>query len=120
MRGFVFILESVFAGIIIVGFMLFLAQGYSGIPSSRENMLREVLPELDEEGILRAYAYSGDDEGLEDEISLYGYHHDVVFCGSGGCPETPQVRDNVWLSTYFLSGEDSYQPMEVRLYAWEA
>ncbi len=121
MRGFVFILESVFAGLILLGFLLYLAQGYTQASSGPEHDFGRVLPELDQRGLLRGYVYSGDIQGLEGEISLYGFSHSIQVCGpSGGCTGQAPRADNVWVSAYFLAGEDSYQPREVKLYVWEA
>jgi hypothetical protein len=121
MRGFVFILESVFAGLILVGFMLYLSQGYVASGQADETDFGWALPELDHQGLLRGYAYSGDLEGLEGEISTPGYSHSVQFCGpSGACQGERPPEENVHVSSYFLSGNGSFQPMEVRLYAWEA
>lgn len=121
MRGFVFILESVFASILLVGFLLYLAQGYTQARSGPERDFGWVLPELDNQGLLRGHVYPEDIRGLEDEINLYGFNHSIQICNpSGGCSgQTPQAQ-NVWVSTYFLAGEDSYQPREVKLYVWEA
>jgi hypothetical protein len=121
MRGYVFILEAVFAGLILLGFMLYLAQGYTQSRSGPEQDFGWVLPELDQMSLLRGHVYSGDIQGLEGEIAIYGFNHSVQVCDpSGGClGQIPQARD-VWVSAYFLAGEDSYQPREVRLYVWEA
>lgn len=121
MRGFVFMLEAVFAGLILLGFMLYLAHGYSQAGSGPEHDFGRVLPELDQRGLLRGYVYSGDIQDLEDEISLYGFSHSVQICQpSGGCAGQAGQGGNVWVSSYFMAGGDSYQPREVRLYVWEA
>ena len=120
MRGFVFMLESVFAGIVLVGFMIFLA-GTHGMPgTATDSRFSDALPELDQRDLLREPAFSGDTQSIEDEISLYGYSHKIVLCDISGCSGDPPQEDNVWASSYFLSGEDSISPLEVRLYAWEA
>lgn len=114
-------LEAVFAGIILLGFLLYLAQGYGQAGSVPEHDFGRVLPELDRQGLLRGYIYSDDIQGLESKISLYGFSHSVQVCQpSGGCTGQMGQGENVWVSSYYLAGHDSYQPREVRLYAWEA
>jgi len=121
MRGYVFMLESVFASIILVGFLLYLAQGYTQSHSGPEQDFGRVLPGLDQAGLLRGPALSGDVQSIEDEISLYGFSHSVQLCdASGDClGQRPQAQ-TILAYSHFLAGEDSYNPMEVRLYAWEA
>lgn len=113
-------LESVFAGILLIGFVLFIAQGYAQANSMDGHDFGRVLPDLDQRGLLRGYVYSGDLEGLESEIRLYGFGHSVQVCApSGSCKGSMPVHENVWVTSYFLSGNDSFQPREVRLYAWK-
>ena len=120
MRGFVFMVESVLAGILLVGFMLFLADSYTQA-RPYEPDFSGVLPELDSQGLLRGYAYSGDTSGLEAEISLPGYSHSVQFCDSAGIcmGQVPNERE-VRVSSFFLAGETDLEPMEVKLFVWQA
>ena len=121
MRGFVFILESVFAGLILVGFMLYLAQGYVSSGHVAEMDFSGVLPELDQAGLLRPHAYPPDPGGLESEIVIPGHSVSVRLCDSGGsCLGGVPSGGNIHVSSYFLAGEGSYQPLEVILYVREA
>jgi hypothetical protein len=114
-------LESVFAGLLLLGFLLYLAQGYSQAGSVPEHDFGWVLPGLDDQGLLRGYVYSGDIQGLEGEISIPGFSHSVQVCDpSGSCAGQQGQAENIWASSYLLAGEGSYQPREVRLYVWEA
>lgn len=121
MRGYVFMLESLFAGLLLLGFLLYLAQGYSQAGSVPEQDFGHVLPGLEQSGLLRGHVYSGDLGGLENEIDLPGFSHSIQVCGpSGDCEGQQGSGENVWVSSYVLAGGDSYQPREVRLYVWEA
>jgi hypothetical protein len=121
MRGYVFMLESVFASIILVGFLLYLAQGYTQARADPQHDFGRVLPELDSRDLLMGHVYTGDVQGLEGEISLHGFNHSIQICDpSGGCLGQRPEAENIRVYTHFLAGEDSYQPREVRLYAWEA
>ena len=114
-------LESVLAGLLLVGFMLFLAHGQNTSGSDDIEGFGWMLPELDHKGLLRGYVYSGDLSGLEDEIVIYGFEDSIQVCRPGGsCSGTIPNEDNVWVSSYFLSGDTSFQAREVRLYAWKA
>jgi hypothetical protein len=120
MRGFVFMLEAVLAGIILVGFMLFLAHTVSSSMSSEERSFGSVLPELDQRGELSGPAYSGNYQTIEDLVSIYGYSDSVVICdSSGNCVGDVPQADKVWVSGYFLAGETVLDPREVRLYVWQ-
>jgi len=118
MRGYIFMLESVFAVLILVGFLFYIGHIYLQ-PSVVDHSFVSVLPDLDQKGLLRGYVYSADLEGLEGEITLYGFNHSVQICDSSGCTGQAPQKDVVRVSSYFLSGEDSYEPKEVKLYAWE-
>jgi hypothetical protein len=119
MRGYVFMLEAVFASMLLVGFMLYLTETRILSHSSPETDLSQVLPELDQRGLLRGYVYSGDIQGLESEIQIPGYQHSIQICTpSGSCTGQRPSTQNIHISTYLLAGEDSYQPREVKLYAW--
>lgn len=119
MRGYVFMLESVFAGLILVGFMLYLGHAYTVSGQAYDKDFGYVLQELEQAGLLRGYAYSGDIPGLEGEIYIPGHSHSVQLCDmSGSCTGERPSAGNVWVSAYFLSGEGSFEPMEVRLYVW--
>ena len=85
MRGYVYMLEAVFAGIILVGFMLYLAHGYNQSHSATEHDFGDALHELSHKGLLMGYAFSGDIQGIEDGISLPGFGHSVQICTAGGC-----------------------------------
>ncbi len=114
-------LESMFAGLILIGFMLYLAHGYAQASSADQHDFGWVLPELDNQGLLRGHVYSGDLAGLEDEITLYGFGHSVQVCNpSGACLGSVPQEESVWVSGHFLSGDGTFQPREVRLYAWKA
>jgi hypothetical protein len=119
MRGFVYMLESVFAGLILVGFMLYLAGGHSQGAQGQD--FSSVLPELEQQGILRPLVYSGDLQAIDDMISLPGFSHAVRVCDPlGSCTGQPPSGTIVKVYSIILAGEDSLEPREVKLYAWQA
>ncbi|MBL7206115.1 MAG: hypothetical protein ISS36_00780 [Candidatus Aenigmarchaeota archaeon] len=115
MRGFWYTLEAVLAGILLIGFLLAVNTFYLS-PRTSEPQPYLILKGLDEQGILRAYAVADDYSGLNSQIDT-AYNHSVEIC-STGCVGEKSEADNVFVGRYFVSGENSYDPKEVRLYLW--
>ncbi len=121
MKGYIHMLEVVFAGLILVMFLLGIAATFNRATSSDIGLrFSDVLVELDDMQILRGLADSNDYSGIESEISILGFEDAVEICNrNGNCiGNRPGMRDNVWVSSHFLAGLDSYSPREVRLYVW--
>lgn len=121
MRGYIYMLEVMFAGIILIVFLFGIASTYNKASSSDIGLrFSEVLTELDSMGILRELVYSNNYSGIESEIDILGFGDSVEICNSiGYCDgNRPELNDNVWVSSYFFSGDESYSPREVRLYVW--
>ncbi len=120
MRGFWYMIEAVLAGIILLGFLIMLTSGYVSVP--REDMSLKgygILHELDQQGILRAYAVTGNYSGLNSRIRLFGYNHSVQICNQmGSCLGSMPNAENVWVGNYAIAGEDQYNPKLVKLYVW--
>ena len=113
-------LEAVIAGIIIIGFVAAISQIYMS-PSQEDFTLKayEELRSLDGRGILRSYAAAGDWGGLDSEVRIYGRNHTVEICSPAGCQGGQRPESlNVWVWSYIVSGSQSYQPLQVKLYLW--
>ena len=119
MRGFWYMLEAVIAGIIIIGFVAAVSQIYMS-PSQEDFTIKayEELRSLDERGVLRTYAAAGDWGGLDSEVRIYGKNHTVEICSPSGCQGGRPQGSNVWVGNYLISGSQSYQPMQIKLYLW--
>ncbi len=120
MRGFWYMIEAVLAGLIIIGFLLSLANGYISTPVEDPGLKSySVLHELDQQDVLRGHAEDWNYSGLNSQISLFGYNHSIQICDqSGNCAGTRPVAGNVWAGNYIIAGNDIYQPRLVRLYLW--
>jgi hypothetical protein len=121
MKGYIRMLEVVFAGLILVMFLLGIAATYNRATSSDIGLrFSDVLVELNDMEILRALADDNNYSGIESEIIILGFEDAVEICNrNGNCVgNSPEIRENVWVSSYFLGGVDSYSPREVRLYVW--
>ena len=121
MRGFWFMLEAVLAGVLMIGFMLVLGQLYA-VPSVEGDipaMGYSQLQQLNDRQVLRLLAASGDAVAIDSYVSVPGYKHSVQVCDpSGSCSGTMPSGMEVWISSYIVSGEDTYTPRIVRLYLW--
>lgn len=119
MRGFWYMLEAVIAGIIIIGFVAAISQVY--ISPQNEDLggqAYQTLKSLDEQGILRVYAAAGDWGGLDSEVRIYGKNHSIEICSPSGCVGQKPEGANVYAGSYIISGSQSYQLMQIKLYLW--
>jgi len=121
MKGFWRTVESVFAVIILMSFLLTLGGVHFTAMTETDMSIvgYEALRELDNMDDLRQHAASGDNETIISKIDIPGYSHTVMICGhSGSCVGTyPDARD-VIASNYIISGNEGYEPYEIRLYLW--
>jgi hypothetical protein len=120
MRGFWYMLEAVIAGIIIIGFVAVVSQSYINV--SHEDFTLQAyqsLKGLDDQGILRPYAAAGDWGYLNSQVKIYNKNHTVEICSPSGCQggQKPEGA-NVWVGSYLISGDQNYQPLQVKLYLW--
>lgn len=121
MKGFWRTVESVFAVILLMGFLLTVGSPYFVTPADTDlsSIGYELLKELDNRDELRVYVASEDNETLNSKIEIPGYNHSIGICDYGGnCVGGYPDSENVIVSTYVISGYDGYDPSEVRLYIW--
>ncbi len=119
MRGFWYMLEAVMAGVIIIGFMIAVGAMLSFSPDEKgvsEKGYQE-LQRLADESKLRLYASQRNYSAIEDSVRIPGYADSVEICEpSGSCVGNVPSGEEVWLSTYIVSGYSSYDPVKVKLY----
>jgi hypothetical protein len=120
MKGFWRTVESVFAVVLLMMFLLTIGGvTFAAEETDLSPLGYEMLRELDLEGGLREKVVSKDYEAIESEIQIPGYNRSVSICGYGGeCGGEYPDSQNVMVSTYLVSGYREYQPFEVRLYIW--
>ncbi len=121
MKGFWRMVESIAAVTILMVFVLSLSIQYIREPAEPIMKIRgyEILENMDKNGNLRSYVVSDDSNGLSNAISLGGYNHSIEICDySGTCNGTYPDAENIWLSVYYIAGENTYNPREVKLYIW--
>ena len=121
MQDYIRALEAVFAGIILIGFLVVLLRPsmFQGNPDISRKAY-EMLMELDKTGNLREDIVSGNLSAIDSKIFLFPYNHSVVVCDSSGCTgEVPETPENIWMGEYIISGYDSFHPYIVKLFVWK-
>jgi len=111
----------------VIGTLILLAGVMSIYPISERNDYYfsddgyKCLRYLDEGGLLRNYVYSGMTDELNNSLraclpQTAGY--DFKVCQTASCTTSlPQDR-SVFLSSYLLSGEKSYDPRIINIWLW--
>ncbi|MBI4175812.1 MAG: hypothetical protein HY518_01290 [Candidatus Aenigmarchaeota archaeon] len=122
MRGVWYALEAIFAGVIIISFLITLRATFLHTTSPQEIAVKgyNELRSLDEEGILRPYAVAGNVEAINNEIDIFGFGHSVQVCDyTGTCiGAAPDVAD-VFIATYLISGDVDFEPYVIRLFIYK-
>ena len=121
MKGIWYMLEALFAGIILITFLVTLKAAYLSMTPQEEASIEAyiTLKELDESGLLRSYAVTNNYNGLNSEVNLYYYNHSVEICNSqGNCYGEKPDSENIWVGSYMISGESGFAPRIVHLYLW--
>jgi len=121
MKGAWKTVESIIAGVIILLFVA--ALGATNLQVSPRVPVQgyRALDALYEKGTLRAYAAAMDCSAIDSLVSgtgyLHGYDHSVQVCDEQDscCGEIPS-KENVWVSSIVLAGDEEYGPVEVILY----
>ncbi|MEM5871374.1 MAG: hypothetical protein QW051_00710 [Candidatus Aenigmatarchaeota archaeon] len=123
MKGFWRTLESVFSILLILSFLLIVTNSIrTQIKTYSEpvSIGYEILKQLDSEDLLRPLAINGEYEKINEKIILEGFNHSIVICDERGeCIGTYNKNaNNIFVSTYIISGDENYKPLEIRLYMW--
>ena len=120
MRGFIYTLEAVIAGIVIISFLAFLAYEPPTVIDEGLNLKSyEILEGLDNQGLLRSYVVDENVSGLNSQITFFSANHTVQICNvNGACNGTIPNGSNVFTGTYIIAGDNDYNPHYVKLYLW--
>jgi hypothetical protein len=118
MRGMIFIIESVIAGIILIAFLSLIPVLRANLPIT-ENPGWEILEQIDSQGRLRNWTISQDVAGLNSQIEIQYWNHSIQICNITTCVgDVPNVSQ-LLISTRFIAGEENYSPHIVRLILWK-
>lgn len=122
MKGFWRIMESVLAVVMLMSFLAVAGGVYfAGTDGGTDlsSVGYEKLKQLDAGSELRPYAVAGDCQAINSKVDMAEYNHSVVLCNQyGTCIGNYTASKNVVVSSYLIAGNDSYDPVEVRLYVW--
>jgi hypothetical protein len=121
MRGVWYIIESVIASIVIVGFIVAISAVYitKPYPADMGTKAFDMLDGMDNRGVLRNYTETLNRTGINSEIAVYSYNRTSQICDyAGSCAGSAPDSGNVWSGSYIVAGLSTYQPREVRLYLW--
>ena len=118
MRGIVFILEAVIAGILLLLFMALIPPLLAKLPAT-ENPGWQMLEQLDYQGSLRNWTIAENSTGLNSLIETSYWNHSIQICNLSACAGSAPVATNVLVSSRFIGGEQNYSPHVVKLYLWK-
>jgi len=120
MRGVWYILEAIISIILILTFLLVIRNTALIAPQQDVSLTGySLLRGLDDRGLLRNYTVNGDYEAINSSIRYYVYNHTVEICDySGSCSGMKPNTTNVYVSSYIISGDNEYNPYEVKLYLY--
>jgi len=115
-KGFLYVFESILAGIIIISFLLILTTWNNPVIAEPKGILKG----LDERGILRIYVENNNVDALNDAIGSMGfnYNYTIEICKTGGCVGYKPQKRTMYVETYIVTGYSFYEPAIVRLYIW--
>lgn len=121
MKAYARMLEAVIAIFLIYTFLMILSSGQvkEDRPEDLELKAYELLEGLDEQGVLRGYAASNDYNSIDAALEYRAHNHTVNVCEpDGSCHGSVPNETEVWVGSYIVAGQDSYNPKLVKLYIY--
>ncbi len=118
MRGIVFIIEAVIAGLLLLSFIALIPSLMFKQPTL-ENPGWQLLQGLDSQGRLRNWTVAEDPIGLNAQIDIPYWNHSVQICNQTACVGSVPNATQLLTSVRFVAGEHNYSPHIVRLFLWK-
>ncbi len=121
MRGYARMLEAVIAIFLIYTFLIYLSSGTvkQDRPEDLKLKAYELLKGLDDQGSLREYAAVNDYASIDAALAYYAHNHTANVCETDGTCYGPVPNEtSVWVGTYIIAGQNSYNPKLVKLYVY--
>ncbi|MFH1294323.1 MAG: hypothetical protein ABIH90_00075 [Candidatus Aenigmatarchaeota archaeon] len=121
MKGFARMLEAVLAVLLIFTFLIILSSGRvkEDRPEDLNVKAYEILADLNEKGVLGPYASANDAHSINMSISYDAHNHTANVCEPDGSCHGPEPDSNdVWVGSYLVAGDNSYNPKLVKLYIY--
>ncbi len=116
-KGFVRTLEAVIAAFIVI---IFIVNFYVTLkPQETLPSAYSCLKDLDNKGLLRTYAKTGQEDQLKQDLgSCLKLNLNARICSSLDCSAEIPENKNVRATSYVLSGEAIYQKFLIRVWVW--
>jgi hypothetical protein len=121
MKAYVRMLEAAVAIFLVYTFLIILSSGRAREDRPEDLKLRayELLEGLDDQGVLRGYAAANDYASIDAAIDYEAHNHTVNVCEpDGSCHGQIPNGTDVWVGSYILAGQSSYNPKLVKLYIY--
>ena len=120
-KGFVKTLEAGIAISLILVSMVFLFPQKTKTEPQLSETAYDCLRYLDNKGVLRYYAVNNRQEDLVSDLRgclppLYSYT--VKICTTSSCGTTLPDDKTIFLSSYLIAGENSFNPTLINLWVW--
>lgn len=120
-KGFEKTLEAAIAIVLILVSMVFLFTGEEVTEPQMSVTGYECLKNLDNQGLLRYYAANDLGDSLNADLKacippLLNYT--VKICATSTCNTLLPINKTVFLSTYLIAGDNSFNPRLVDLWVW--
>ena len=113
-KAFVRTFESIFAGLILITFLLYLLPSDVEVSKNMANTGYEILYSLNNKDIIRNNINNV--SFINDHIKIPGFNHSIVICNAeGNCNGKIPDTDEIWVSDMVVSSNGIYV---VRLYIW--
>ena len=125
-RGFWHTIEAILAGALVITFLMVISQPVFTDPEPPDQQLfaYKRLHDLDRQGLLRDVAYFGNATALNSRVRIGHENHSIQVCDAvDACNGTAPVARNVWIGSYYISGDELDQhgeprTLEIKLYIW--
>jgi len=115
MKGFGKTIESVFAVIILISFLLSIRTFYVFKKEQAGYNFYLKLEEADRLKELRKYVYEKDIKGIKNLLDIKGINYTIMICNQTHCYGNIPSASNIFTYSYFISGYERYEPYEVKL-----
>jgi hypothetical protein len=120
-KGFEKTLEAAIAIVLILVSIIFLFTNKEITEPQLSATGYECLKNLDNQGMLRYYAANGLEDRLNADLktcipSLLNYTTKI--CATSTCNTVLPINKTVFLSTYLIAGDNSFNPRLVDLWVW--
>ncbi len=120
-KGFEKTLEAAIAIVLILVSIVFLFTGKEITEPQMSATGYECLKNLDNQGVLRYYAANGLGDRLDADLKacippLLNYTTKI--CATSTCNTVLPLNKTVFLSTYLIAGDNSFNPRLVGLWVW--